>query len=155
MRIRQALYTVVEVGYDLFLKLNPRKVAAHAVILDDGGRVLALRSRYADTWMLPGGGLDAGEHIDEGVRRECREELGVAVVVEGLSGMYYYERSSAYVAVFRCRLGSEPIRLSHEHAEYRWVEPSQLSNGLRRMAEDALQFKGTTAVGRIPRGSRS
>lgn len=150
MRIRRAFYTLVEVGYDLFLKLNPRKVAAHAVIVGDDGRILALRSRYADTWMLPGGGLDSREHIDEGVRRECREELGVEVAVEGLSGMYYYERSSAYVAVFRCRLaGGAPIQLSHEHAEHRWVEPDQLSPGLRTMAEDALRFTGQTAVARI------
>lgn len=150
MRMRNVYYTLVHIAYDLFLKLNPRKVGAHAVILDEDGRVLVLRSRYADAWMLPGGGLDAREHIDEGVRRECREELGVAVETEGLTGMYYHERSAAYVAVFRCRLAGGPVTLSHEHAEYRWIEPERLNDRVRSMVEDALRFTGTTTVRRIP-----
>lgn len=150
MRLAAALRTALAVGYDLFLKLNPRKVAAHAVIPDDAGRVLVLRSCYADVWMLPGGGLGAGEHLDEGVRRECREELGVDVVVEALTGMYYVERSAAYVGVFRCRLEGQPIRLSHEHEAYAWVAPDQLPPPARIMARDALRFDGTTAVARLP-----
>jgi 8-oxo-dGTP diphosphatase len=150
MRLRNVYYTLVHVAYDLFLKLNPRKLGAHAVITDDQGRVLVLRSRYADAWMLPGGGLDAREHIDEGVVRECREELGVPVAVEAFTGMYYHEKSSAYVAIFRCRLTGGPIRLSHEHAEYRWAEVHALTDRIRPMVEDALRFTGSTVVRRIP-----
>ncbi|MBP2018028.1 8-oxo-dGTP pyrophosphatase MutT (NUDIX family) [Symbiobacterium terraclitae] len=150
MRLTAAWRTVVQVGYDLFLKLNPRKIAAHAVILDESGRVLLLRSRYAGAWLLPGGGLRLREHLDEGLRRECREELGVDVVVEGLSGIYYDDRSAAYVAVFRCRLPGEPIRLSHEHAEYTWAEPDLLPPGQREMIRDARRFAGTTVVARLP-----
>lgn len=150
MTVRNVYYTLVHIAYDLFLKLNPRKVGAHAVILDEAGRALVLRSRYADAWMLPGGGLNAHEHIDEGVKRECREELGVPVEIEGLTGMYYHERSSAYVAVFRCRLAGEQVQLSHEHAEYRWLEPERLNDRVRPMVEDALRFTGRTTVRRIP-----
>lgn len=150
MTVRNVYYTLVQIAYDLFLKLNPRKVGAHAVILDEAGRVLVLRSRYADAWMLPGGGLDAREHIDEGVKRECREELGVPVALEGLTGLYYHEGSSAYVAVFRCRLDGGQVRLSHEHAAYQWLEPERLSERVRPMVEDALRFTGTTTVRRIP-----
>lgn len=150
MTIRNVYYTAVRVAYDLFLKLNPRKLGAHAVITDDQGRVLVLRSRYADAWMLPGGGLEPKEQIDEGVRRECREELGSEVAIEGLTGFYYHEPSAAYVAIFRCRLGEGPIRLSHEHDEYRWVEPAKLSDRIRPMVDDALQFTGGPAIRRIP-----
>lgn len=150
MKLRNIYYTLVHVAYDLFLKLNPRKLGAHAVIPDDQGRVLVLRSRYADAWMLPGGGLDAREHIDEGVVRECREELGVPVEVEAYTGMYYHEKSAAYVAIFRCRLAGAPIRLSHEHAEFRWLEPQALNDRIRPMVEDALRFAGATIVRRIP-----
>lgn len=149
MKLRNVYYTLVHVAYDLFLKLNPRKLGAHAVILDEVGRVLVLRSRYANAWMLPGGGLDAREHIDEGVRRECLEELGVEVEVEAFTGMYYHEKSAAYVAVFRCRLAGGPLRLSHEHAEYRWLDPEALTDRIRPMVDDALNFTGTTTVRRI------
>ncbi len=150
MQLARVLRTALAVGYDLFLKLNPRKVAAHAVICDDRGRVLALKSRYAEAWLLPGGGLKPGEHLDEGVRRECREELGAEVTVEALTGLYYVERSAAYVGVFRCRLEGRPIRLSHEHEAFAWVEPERLPPAERAMAEDALRFAGTTVVARLP-----
>ncbi len=150
MTIRNVYYTLVQIAYDLFLKLNPRKIGAHAVIGDREGRVLVVRSRFSDAWQLPGGGLNAREHIDEGVRRECQEELGTAVEVEALTGMYYHERSASYVAVFRCRLaGSSSISLSHEHAAYDWLPPEALSERIRTMAEDALSYAGQTAVRRI------
>jgi len=66
MRLAAFFRTVAAVGYDLFLKLNPRKVAAHAVICDEAGRVLVLKSRYAEALLLPGGGLKAGEHLTKG-----------------------------------------------------------------------------------------
>ncbi len=150
MRLAAILRTVLAVGYDLFLKLNPRKVAAHAVICDDQGRVLALKSRYADVWLLPGGGLKPGEHLDEGLRRECLEELGAEVAVEALTGVYYVERSAAYVGVFRCRLDGQPIRLSHEHEVYDWVLPDQLPPAARAMAADALRPAGSPVIARLP-----
>lgn len=143
MSLRKTWFTLVQVAYDLVMKLNPRKLAAHAVIQDERGRVLVLRSRYADRWMLPGGGLDRRENLDEAVVRECREELGAAVSIEALTGMYYNASNSAYVAVFRARLApGAQVQLSHEHSEYRWLEPGQLPDRSRQMAEDALHYEG-------------
>lgn len=149
MSIRDRILVFARVLYDLFLKLNPRKLAAHAVVLDGRGRVLMLRSRYADAWMLPGGGLKPGEHVDEALRRECREELGVDVVIERLTGLYYHEPSAAYVAIFRCALGEGEIRLSHEHTERRWMDLAEVPERLRAMVEDSLRA-GEPAVRRVP-----
>jgi 8-oxo-dGTP diphosphatase len=146
MNIRKGWFTLVQVAYDLFLKLNPRKLAAGAVITDEQGRVLILRSRYGDTWMLPGGGLDRREHMDVAVIRECREELGVTVAIDALTGMYYYARTSVYVAAFRCRIVDGTFRLSHEHTELRWAPMSELPDALREVAEDALAFDGQTTL---------
>ena len=124
MRLAAILRTALAVGYDLFLKLNPRKVAARrGDPATQPGRCWSLKSCDAEALPLPGGGLKAGEHLDEGLRRECREELGVDVAVEALTGLYYVERSAAYVGVFRCRLEGQPIRLSHEHEAYDWATP--------------------------------
>jgi 8-oxo-dGTP diphosphatase len=138
MSLRKTWFTLVQVAYDLFLKMNPRKLAAHAVITDEQGRVLLLRSRYADLWALPGGGLNRREHLDAAVARECREELGVEVEVEGLTGLYYHADISAYVAIFRCRIVRGEIRLSHEHSEFRWTRPEELPGRIRQVVEDAL-----------------
>jgi len=146
MKLRKAWFTLVQVAYDLVLKLNPRKLAAHAVILDEQGRVLVLRSRYADVWALPGGGLDRRENLDTAVMRECREELGVSVSVESLTGMYYYAVNSVYVGIFRCRIVEGGIRLSHEHTEHRWAEPAELPERLKQVVADALAFNGSPAL---------
>lgn len=146
MSIRKAWFTLVQVAYDIVMKLNPRKLAAHAVIMDEQGRILILRSRYAGVWSLPGGGLNRREHIDEAIRRECHEELGVPVRLEAMTGFYYHRAISAYVAVFRASLGEGPIRLSHEHSESRWVAPAELPDRMRVMAEDAVNGSGEPSV---------
>jgi 8-oxo-dGTP pyrophosphatase MutT (NUDIX family) len=144
--IKKLFYTAVQVAYDLFLKLNPRKLAAHAVITDEQGRVLILHSRYGGVWALPGGGLDRRENLDAAVIRECREELGVTVAIDGMTGMYYHANISAYVAIFRCRILEGEIRLSHEHNQYRWGEIESLPERLRKVATDALEWDGQTLL---------
>jgi 8-oxo-dGTP diphosphatase len=134
---RSLIQAVIGVAYDLVMKLNPRKLGAHAAIFDETGRVLVVRSRYNGLWQLPGGGVDRGEHLDTAVRRECREELGVEVAVDGLAGLHYHGDSATYVAIFRCRILSGSIRLSHEHAAWRWAPPEELPPRLREQVADA------------------
>lgn len=146
MKLKRLWYTAVQVAYDLVLKMNPRKLGAHAVILDEQGRVLMLRGRYADNWGLPGGGLDRRENLDTAVIRECREELGVKVAVDGMTGMYYMAYNSIYVGIFRCRIVEGEIRLSHEHTEYRWVRPDEVQGRIRQMVLDAVSTEGQTVL---------
>lgn len=60
--------------------MDPVRVAAKAVIVDNN-RLLALRlhGREGDYYMLPGGGHDVGETLQETLLRECLEEIGAAV----------------------------------------------------------------------------
>ena len=148
MGLRSLFFTVVQVAYDIVMKFNPRKLGAHAIIFDDEGRVLVLRSRYADLWQFPGGGVDRGEHLDAAVVRECREELGVTVEIEGLTGLHYYGNIAAYVALFRCRIVSGTIRLSHEHSDYRWAKVEELSDAMAEQVVDAYRFQGQTLMRR-------
>ena len=58
-------------------------VGVGAVIVKDG-KVLLVRRRYeplAGQWSLPGGTLELGETLQEGVAREMREETGLEVEV--------------------------------------------------------------------------
>jgi ADP-ribose pyrophosphatase YjhB (NUDIX family) len=52
------------------------RVSVKALIKDENGRILVIKENQ-DTWSLPGGGLDHGEDVVNGVKRELKEELGI------------------------------------------------------------------------------
>lgn len=54
------------------------------IIKDPNGRVLICkmasdRGVFPGQWGLPGGGVEAGERIEEALHREVSEELGVSI----------------------------------------------------------------------------
>lgn len=63
-------------------------VAVGAIVFDDAGRVLLIqraRPPGEGLWTVPGGKLELGETIAQGVAREVREETGLAVEVGPLA----------------------------------------------------------------------
>ncbi len=56
-----------------------KRFAARAVLLDDKNRVALINAKNRGYYKLPGGGIDDGELIREGLRREVREEAGFEV----------------------------------------------------------------------------
>lgn len=120
------------------------RLSAHAVITDAAGRVLLLKATYgALSWGLPGGALEPGETIHECVRRECLEELGLAVDVRHLTGVYFHAAVNSHAFVFRAALpAGEAIRLSAEHSEARWFPLDELGAVQRRRVDDCLAFDG-------------
>ncbi len=58
-------------------------VREHAVLL-----VRRALEPFKDYWDIPGGFLEAGEHPEEGARREVLEETGLEVKITGLHGIY-------------------------------------------------------------------
>ncbi len=65
-------------------------LGAASVILDTDRRVLLVKHNYGyHNWEIPGGISEAGESAAETALREAREELGVALVLEKLTGVYW------------------------------------------------------------------
>ena len=80
-----------------------------AVVLDDARRVLLVRRGHEPLkgeWSLPGGALELGERLEDGIQREVLEETGL--VVEPVE----------IVAVFD--------HISHEEADGGGVEPGRV-----------------------------
>ncbi len=57
------------------------RIATRAVVLDKNNLVGVLYSVNMDFYQLPGGKVEVGETMEEGVVRECEEEIGAHVEV--------------------------------------------------------------------------
>ncbi|MBR9919265.1 MAG: NUDIX domain-containing protein [Bacteroidetes bacterium] len=62
------------------------RVGAKAIIIQEGQILLTKNQDSRGIYyMLPGGGQENGERIDEALRRECMEEAGIQVHVKELA----------------------------------------------------------------------
>lgn len=68
-------------------ELRPvQRLRAGGVLMDERGRILLARAGasnpdFPGMWCLPGGGVEQGEHPEQTVAREFREETGLVVSV--------------------------------------------------------------------------
>ncbi|GAA5014526.1 NUDIX domain-containing protein [Kitasatospora paranensis] len=107
-----------------------------AVVQDEGGRVLLIHKTDNGLWALPGGGHDIGEFVASTVIREVREETGIDVEVETVTGLYTDpghlmayddgEVRQQFSICFRARPIGGNLRTSEESKEVRWVNPADL-----------------------------
>lgn len=76
--------TIARVGktllpHDKYVASLPRKrMAVAALIRDAGNRALLVSPTYEDSWLVPGGVVDAGESPHAACRREVTEEIGLS-----------------------------------------------------------------------------
>lgn len=63
-------------------------VSVAGIVIDESDRVLLIQRRDNGHWEPPGGVLELGETFEQGVIREVREETGLRVEVERLTGVY-------------------------------------------------------------------
>src|SRR6266487_7072061 len=80
------------------------RIGVFALIFDDEGRILLGHRRDVNWWNLPGGGMEAGETVDEALLREVYEETRLEVEVGQLVGVYSKPQKQEVVLTFRCRI---------------------------------------------------
>ncbi len=131
------------------------RIGVFALIFDEA-RILLGHRRDIDWWNLPGGGMEAGETVDEALRREVREETGLEVEVERLVGVYSKPQKQEVVLTFRCRVIGGTLQATDETRETHYFTPDALpSNTLpkhRQRVEDAL-LNQQSAIIRAQRSS--
>jgi len=102
------------------------RVACSALI-ERGGEYLLARRRDIGLWNLPGGGMEEGETVEDGLAREVMEEIGVTIRVVRLVGVYSKPQKNEIVMSFLCKLASdqEPVT-SDEISEVGWFRPDHM-----------------------------
>lgn len=63
-------------------------IVAVAVAVRSEGRLLLIKRSDNGLWALPGGAQDIGESTRDAATREVREETGIEIEVNGISGIY-------------------------------------------------------------------
>lgn len=101
-------------------------------IVEREGRVLVARRAFeprAGTWDLPGGFVHEGEDPVTALRREVREETGLALEEVELLGIWIepdYEGRSVFSVTYRAAAGPGEPRAADDVAELRWFAPDEL-----------------------------
>lgn len=117
------------------------RVSVWAIIFE-GSRVLLAHRRDIDWWNLPGGGMEAGETVEQAIHREVLEETGLEVEVERLVGIYSKPQKNEVALSLRCRVTGGYLHPTEEVRASRFFIPHDLpSNTLpkhRQRVEDAL-----------------
>ena len=112
-------------------------VGVGAVVLDDDGRVLLVRRAnepLKGEWSLPGGAVDVGETLENGIRREVREETGIEIDVGPIVDVLDRIRHDAggrvqfhYVLIdFLCRSRGGVLQSATDADEAAWVDCGEL-----------------------------
>jgi len=106
---------------------NP-KPATGVIPVDDAGSVILLRRGFdpgRGLWTFPGGFVDLGETVEEAAHRETEEELGLAIELGPLVGVYSRADERVVLIVYRARALGQP-RATPEAVEVRAFAFSQI-----------------------------
>lgn len=105
---------------------------AAAIIVKDSRILICQRAKESKCpflWEFPGGKLEKNETMEECVVRECLEELGININVEGLydKTVYKYHDREIAITFYKAGIIDGEVVLN-VHNDAKWVEPGDLKN---------------------------
>jgi len=135
-------------------------IGVGAVIVDDG-RVLLVRrgtEPLKGEWSVPGGMLELGEKLRDGVRREVLEETGLVVepgeVLDVFDSIFNDDAGRTeyhYVLIdYLCRPVSGEAKAGTDVSEVRWVAESGLPEMNLRDSIQRVIRKGIARAQQVP-----
>ncbi|MET8800761.1 NUDIX domain-containing protein [Nocardia sp. NPDC004568] len=121
------------------------------------GKLLVVRrvpgGRLGGMYELPGGGVESGESLTDGVARELFEETGLVArrITDFLGWFDYATRTKAKVRKFSFLAEAEPGEITldpEEHDDYAWIDAD--ASGTLPMAPDMREAVDLLIAERVP-----
>ncbi|MFA5134836.1 MAG: NUDIX hydrolase [Patescibacteria group bacterium] len=119
--------------------MKEKPLIGTAAIIVRNGRVLLGKRKNSHghgDWGFPGGHLEFGEAPEDCIRREVREETGLAVrsiTAAPYTNDYFPEKNKHYVTLFfivTCKPGEPIIRESEKLERWEWYPWDKLPDNL-------------------------
>ena len=124
-----------------------------AVIEDDAGRILLVKhipergGFWQGKWICPGGKLETGETIQEGIKREIREETSLEIdLVEALPPFDRIVKSGNRIELhvvyidYLARVAGGKTSPGSDVGEYKWVYKDKLPEIWEELHEDTRKL---------------
>lgn len=104
--------------------VSPQYVVGAVVLIEHNGALLTLRQTHRRGLSLPGGLVEAGELPAEAVRREVREETGMAVDPGDAVATVFDPEVRHCDVIFRVVCDHRPqVQVASEATSYAWIDP--------------------------------
>ena len=120
-----------------------------ALIVNKEGKILLAKShKWFDNYTLPGGHIEIGEAMEEAVKREVKEEVGLDVKVvefltmhEAIFTKEFYKKKHFIFFDFLCRTEDPTVKLDNDEIQdYLWEFPGMAFNrGLDSFTRKTLE----------------
>lgn len=145
-----AVFDIAALSCDIILPMtDPDYLPVTAAVIEKNGRILIARRKHSfpgHPWEFPGGKLEDGETLEECLKREIREELGIEIAVGRLISSRKHVincQSAIMLYAYKARHVSGDIVLA-DHDEIAWVDPEDLEayafpNPDREIVKDILR----------------
>ena len=97
-----------------------KRISARGIVITDKGLAVIFRRKITDGvtkeyYVLPGGGIDPGEEVIDGLKRELKEELNIDVNVKDLA--FTNETEDRVEYIYNCEYISCNFTLNGEELD--------------------------------------
>lgn len=102
-------------------------ISLRGVVFRPDERVLILKRASDGGWELPGGRIDEGETVEDGVCREITEETSLNVTVDEPVYSLTWRNDDGhgrFAVYYRCEATEYAVSVSPEHDDFAWTSRS-------------------------------
>lgn len=111
-------------------------VATKVIIRNEEGKYLVLYKSETEEINpneidIPGGRMKFGESVEESLKREVEEEIGINIEVEKPSRVWGFVKEALHLVgiTFLAKYISGEVKLSEEHTKHEWIDKNKILTG--------------------------